>query len=92
MSSPAAHDDNGVGYARTADRRQAEYYLRLLGQQREYVETELAADRHLLAGHSAPRDFNESRRLLRAIKRQETELRVLDRLIDALNDRLTRSW
>jgi hypothetical protein len=91
MSSPAAGDDDLVGYAQTADIRQAEYYLRLLSHQRECVEMELAAERRVLAARSAPRDFNQIRRLQRAVRRQETDLHVLDRLIDALNDRLTAS-
>jgi hypothetical protein len=45
MSSPAAGDDDAVGYAQTADILQAEYYLRLLDRQRERVEIALAADR-----------------------------------------------
>jgi hypothetical protein len=90
MSRPAAGDGVLVGYAQTADIRQAEYYLRLLDQQRESVQMELAADRHVLAALFASRDFNKIRRLQRAIQRQEADLRVLDRLIGALNDRLTR--
>lgn len=91
MSSPAPANDDLVGYAQTGDIRQAEYYLRLLVQQRESVEVELAADRRTLAEHSASHDFNQTRCLRRAIQRQQTELRVLDRLIDALNFRLTLS-
>lgn len=91
MSSPAPGDDDVVGYAQTADIRQAEYYVRLLDQQRECVHTRLAADRLALAGRFASREFNRIRRLQRGIERQETELHTLERLIAALNARLTLS-
>lgn len=91
MSIPAPYDHSVVGYAQTGDMRQAEYYLGLLDQQRECVEADLATYRHSLAGRSDSRDLNQVRRLRRMVQRQEKELRELDRLIDALNDRLTRS-
>ena len=91
MSNPAASNNDLVGYAQTADIRQAEYYLRLLNQHRECVQTELAADQLALAEHFASHEFNRIRRLQRGIERQEKELHVLDRLIAALNARLARS-
>jgi hypothetical protein len=91
MSIPAPDDHNVVGYAQTGDMRQAEYYLGLLDQQRECVEAGVATYRLSLAGRSEAGYFNQIRRLRRMVQRQEKELRELDRLIDALNDRLTRS-
>jgi hypothetical protein len=91
MSSPAARDDGRVGYAQPADIRQALYYVTLLDELRKCLRTELGADRLLLAAHFAAHDLNRIRSLRSAIRRQETELRVLDSIIDALNDRLDRS-
>jgi hypothetical protein len=75
---------------RTADRQQAEYFRRVLDDQRTQVQQELARDSSLLAKYQHAGDLSGVRRMRRVVRARETELITLDRLIDALNQRFAR--
>jgi len=89
MNIPAAHADDLVAQAREADLRQAEYYRGLLAHQRATVARQLANDEIQLDRLRNSGDVWKIKRLKRAIRRRETERNSLDRLISAIDQRLT---
>ena len=87
MNTPAGQLIGLPAHRRTADRRQAEYYRRLLEDQRAQVQEELAAHGATLSQYHQAGDLSGVRRLRRLVRAKETELITLDRLIQALDKR-----
>jgi hypothetical protein len=88
LTSPVAPVDTPTGRRREAGRRQAEYYWRLLAEERVAVQQKLARDELDLAAQRGQCGFVKDSSLRRAIRRKQTELNTIDRLIDALEQRL----
>jgi hypothetical protein len=74
-------------HRRTADRRQADYFRRLLDGQRSQVELELAAHSSMLERHQRAGDLPGIRRARRLLRATQTELFTIQRLIEALDIR-----
>jgi hypothetical protein len=73
----------------TPDRRQADYYWRLLDDRRDQVQEELAGDSLLLASYQQDGDLSGVRRLRRLVRAKETELITIARLIQAIETRFS---
>jgi hypothetical protein len=73
--------------SRTADLRQAEYFLGLLRQGRAQVVDELARHRSALEIQRKRGDLVDFKRLRRLVRVKESELNTVDRLIEALQAR-----
>ena len=87
MNTPASHVIGLTAHSRSADRRQAEYFRRLLADQRAQVSDELSGHAASLARYQQVGDLAGVRRLRRIVRANETELMTLDRLIFALDNR-----
>lgn len=87
MNSPAGRVVDLADHPRTADRRQADYYRRLLEGQRAQVQEELAEHSQVLAHHQRAGDLSGVKRVRRLVRANETELMTVDRLIEALDKR-----
>jgi hypothetical protein len=87
MNTPAGQVVGLAEHRRTADRRQADYYRRLLEDQRAQVHEELAEHSQMLARHQRAGDLSGVKRMRRLVRAKETELITLDRLIQALDRR-----
>jgi hypothetical protein len=89
MSQLAARVDDPTARAREADRRQAAIYRRMLGHQRAAIEKQLAMDAARLATEHIAGDLRTIKRLKQGIRLKQTERDTLNRLIAALEQRLT---
>jgi hypothetical protein len=73
--------------AGTADVLQADYFRRVLGEERAELASHLAGLTRRLTAHSARNEPTDLSNLRRSIRQSENDLRVLDRMIDALDGR-----
>jgi hypothetical protein len=87
MNTPAGQVIGLAAHRRSADRRQGDYFRRLLDDQRAQVQQELSGHAAMLAEHQQAGDLSGVRRLRRLVRAKETELTTLDRLIQALEQR-----
>jgi hypothetical protein len=88
MSAPAAGAaDADVTEAQAADRRQAEYFRRVLHER--YVELcdKIASDQLLVIKHQNRDESCEAARMRRALRDQVRERNTVRRLIDAIDAR-----
>jgi hypothetical protein len=88
MTSSVAPVETSTERSREASRRQAEYYWRVLAEEREAVQQKLAKHELDLARLRSECQFAWDRSLRREIRRKQTELNLIDRLIHALEQRL----
>lgn len=87
MSTPAIQVIGLNAHPRSADRRQAEYFRRLLDDQRAQISFELSGHAASLARYQQVGDLAGVRRLRRIVRAKETEIMTLDGLISALDNR-----
>ena len=71
-------------HRRTADRRQAEYYRRLLEDQRAQIADELAGHTATLAQYRHDGDLSGFSRMRRLVRAKETELNTIAYLLRGL--------
>jgi hypothetical protein len=87
MNTPASQVIGLNAHPRSADRRQAEYFRRLLDDQRAQVSFELSGHAASLARYQQVGDQAGVRRLRRIVRAKETEMVTLNRLISSLHNR-----
>ena len=80
-------DEGAVAAGAEADRRQAEYFRRLLQQRFSQLNDDIAGHYRRLTRHQIRDDFAELRRMRRMIRAEEQEQRSLQRMIEALDER-----
>jgi hypothetical protein len=86
-SRPAGETDRVAAIAEAADQRQADYFLRLLHQNRRVVEHRIEGLRKAIAGADANGTAEGASNLRRLARVEEQERQALTALIDKLQRR-----
>ena len=87
METPTRQVVGLATHRRSGDRRQAEYYRRLLEIQRAQIYEELVGHAATLTRYHQAGDLPGVRRLRRLVRAKESELVTLERLINGLDRR-----
>lgn len=87
MSQSAGEADRVARIAEAADQRQADYFLRLLSQNRRVVEHRIEGYRKAIAGAEATGNTEGAAGLRRMARIEEQEREALTSLIDKLQRR-----
>jgi hypothetical protein len=87
MNVPAGEVVDIESRRQTPDRRQGDYYLRLLNGQRNQVARELASDTLILQRYQQDGDLSGVRRMRRFVRAKESELTTINRLIHGIETR-----
>jgi hypothetical protein len=87
MIGPAGKVVGLAAHRRTGDRQQADYYWRLLKDQRVQVQDELTEHSLMLTKHQRAGDLSGVKRVRRLVRAKETELNTKNYLINAIEKR-----
>lgn len=87
VRQPAVRAESPVAAAATADRRQAEYFRRVLVQNRRHIEHRLAEYQKAIATAEATGDAEGASSVRRMARLEEQERQTLDGLIEKLQRR-----
>jgi hypothetical protein len=88
MNAPAAHvPEADVTKAHDADRRQAEYFRRVLHERDAELGNKIAAHQRQLIRYNNGAEASDASRMRRLLREEERERETVLRLIDALDAR-----
>ncbi|OBK44241.1 hypothetical protein [Mycobacterium sp. 1081908.1] len=87
VRKPAARAESPAAAAATADRRQAEYFRRVLTQNRRHIDHRLAEYQKAIATAETVGDTEGAAGIRRMARAEEQERRTLDGLIQKLQRR-----
>src|SRR5947209_4081242 len=87
VRQPVTRAETSAAAAATADRRQADYFRRVLAQNRRHIEHRLAEHQKAIATAEAAGDTDGAASLRRMARVEEQERQTLDGLIEKLQRR-----
>jgi hypothetical protein len=87
VRQPVARAETPGAAAATADRRQAEYFRRVLAQSRRHIEHRLAEHQKAIATAEAAGDADGAASLRRMARAEQQERQTLDGMIEKLQRR-----
>jgi hypothetical protein len=87
MNRPAGDAESSATAHETADQLQAEYFLRLLAQNRHHVDHRIGKCQKAIAAAEAAGDTEGANGLRRMASAEEQDRQTLDRLIENLRRR-----
>ena len=87
MKQPGANDDHAAAAPATADRRQADYFLRLLTQGCRRIDHQIDKYRRAITSSEARGDVDYAQGVWGMIRIEEQDRQILEGLIDRLRRR-----